>query len=87
MSSPSFERMRLQSHSKIKRQMTFHEQQLRLISQKIDRQKTCLYNAHSAFLRCAVNPMRPCTTCTHYQPSPVKTDHRNPVLDSLPPQN
>lgn len=27
---------------------------------------TCLYNAHSEVLRCAVNPSGPCERCTHY---------------------
>lgn len=29
---------------------------------------TCQYNAHSEWLRCAVNPSGPCDRCTHYQP-------------------
>lgn len=29
---------------------------------------TCLYNARSELLRCAVNPHGPCDRCTHYQP-------------------
>jgi Family of unknown function (DUF6464) len=29
---------------------------------------TCLYNAHSELLRCAVNPDGPCDRCTYYQP-------------------
>lgn len=31
---------------------------------------TCLYNAHSEILRCAVNPVGPCDRCGHYQPLP-----------------
>lgn len=27
---------------------------------------TCLYNAHSEVLRCAVNPTGPCDRCPHY---------------------
>lgn len=29
---------------------------------------TCLYNAHSEVLRCAINPSGPCDQCKHYQP-------------------
>jgi len=29
---------------------------------------TCLYNARSELLRCAVNPNGSCDRCTHYQP-------------------
>ncbi|MDX2214569.1 MAG: DUF6464 family protein [Oculatellaceae cyanobacterium bins.114] len=29
---------------------------------------TCLYNARSELLRCAVNPDGPCDRCLHYQP-------------------
>ncbi|PZV11980.1 MAG: hypothetical protein DCF22_13295 [Leptolyngbya sp.] len=29
---------------------------------------TCLYNARSEILRCAINPNGPCDRCTHYQP-------------------
>lgn len=28
---------------------------------------TCLYNARSELLRCAINPSGPCDRCTHYQ--------------------
>ncbi len=28
---------------------------------------TCQFNAQSAYLRCAVNPMGPCEGCPHYQ--------------------
>lgn len=28
---------------------------------------TCLYNAHSEVIRCAVNPAGPCDRCKHYQ--------------------
>ncbi|MBW4580531.1 MAG: hypothetical protein KME42_13280 [Tildeniella nuda ZEHNDER 1965/U140] len=28
---------------------------------------TCLYNARSELLRCAVNPSGPCDRCAHYQ--------------------
>ena len=28
----------------------------------------CLYNAHSRYIRCAVNPYGPCEDCPHYQP-------------------
>ncbi|MCT7986592.1 DUF6464 family protein [Laspinema sp. A4] len=29
---------------------------------------TCLYNARSAYLRCALNPEGPCETCRQYEP-------------------
>lgn len=29
---------------------------------------TCLYNARSEVLRCAVNPSGPCDRCVHYHP-------------------
>jgi Family of unknown function (DUF6464) len=28
---------------------------------------TCVYNAHSELLRCAINPMGSCDRCIHYQ--------------------
>jgi Family of unknown function (DUF6464) len=28
---------------------------------------TCKYNAHSAYLRCAVNPSGPCEGCSQYE--------------------
>ncbi len=28
----------------------------------------CLYNAHSPYIRCAVNPCGPCEDCPHYEP-------------------
>ncbi|MBD2459923.1 hypothetical protein H6G89_02590 [Oscillatoria sp. FACHB-1407] len=31
---------------------------------------TCLYNARSELLRCAVNPEGPCDRCVHYQSLP-----------------
>ena len=66
--SRAFERMRLHSHAQIKRKIATYEQLLQGISQRINRQKTCRYNAHSAFLLCAVNPSGPCSECIHYQP-------------------
>ncbi len=27
---------------------------------------TCIYNAHSEIIRCAVNPQGPCESCQHY---------------------
>lgn len=29
--------------------------------------RTCRFNARSAFIRCAVNPSGPCQSCSHYQ--------------------
>ncbi|MBD3881668.1 hypothetical protein IFO70_07870 [Phormidium tenue FACHB-886] len=29
---------------------------------------TCRFNARSSYIRCAVNPIGPCQTCSHYQP-------------------
>ncbi|HEY9827009.1 MAG TPA: DUF6464 family protein [Stenomitos sp.] len=31
---------------------------------------TCMYNAHSELIRCAVNPKGPCENCDAYQPQP-----------------
>lgn len=31
---------------------------------------TCRYNAHSNYIRCAVNPVGPCQECLHYEPKP-----------------
>ncbi len=31
---------------------------------------SCLYNAHSPYMRCAVNPSGPCKNCSHYQQKP-----------------
>jgi Family of unknown function (DUF6464) len=28
---------------------------------------TCRFNAHSSYIRCAVNPLGPCEDCSHYQ--------------------
>lgn len=62
------DRMRLQSHKQIKRILEDYEQRHRILSKKIDKQKTCKYNADSAFLRCAVNPSGPCSECNQYEP-------------------
>lgn len=29
--------------------------------------QSCRFNAHSPYLRCAVNPSGPCQDCSHYQ--------------------
>lgn len=29
--------------------------------------QTCMFNARSPYIRCAVNPLGPCDTCRHYQ--------------------
>ena len=29
---------------------------------------SCRFNARSPYLRCAVNPLGPCQSCSHYQP-------------------
>lgn len=29
---------------------------------------SCNYNAHSPYIRCAVNPDGPCDNCTYYEP-------------------
>lgn len=68
MSNLAFNRMRLKSHAQIRRWIESHQQQLRQISNTVDRKSTCRYNAHSAFLRCAVNPTGPCELCQHYEP-------------------
>lgn len=68
MTSQAFERMRLQSHAYIKRQIELSRQRLNLVSKRVSRQKTCKYNANSAFLLCAVNPSGPCSDCSMYEP-------------------
>ena len=68
MKNLGMERMRLQSHKQIKRFLEYHEQRHRLLSKTIDKQGTCRFNAHSAFLRCAVNPSGPCSECNDYEP-------------------
>jgi Family of unknown function (DUF6464) len=34
---------------------------------------SCRFNAHSPFLRCAVNPDGPCQNCSYYETSPHLT--------------
>ncbi|MGK7925497.1 MAG: DUF6464 family protein [Spirulina sp.] len=68
MTSPAFQRMRLQSHAAIKRQIEYRERRSRRISLERYRQRTCKYSANSPFLLCAVNPLGVCETCIHYQP-------------------
>lgn len=68
MSSKAFERMRLRSHAQIRREMEYHEQLLQTVSPRINKRKTCRYNANSAFLLCAVNPNGSCTDCRDYEP-------------------
>ncbi|MBE9116358.1 hypothetical protein IQ249_10655 [Lusitaniella coriacea LEGE 07157] len=68
MKSTAFQRMRLQSHAYIKRQIAEYEQRLNLVSKRTNRQATCRFNAHSAFLLCAVNPSGPCSLCQDYAP-------------------
>jgi hypothetical protein len=34
---------------------------------------TCINNAHSPYIRCAINPEGPCDECVHYE----KQDHGN----------
>ncbi|MGF1492386.1 MAG: DUF6464 family protein [Microcoleaceae cyanobacterium] len=77
MRNIGMQRMRLQSHRKIKRLLEYHEQQYLLHSGRIDRQATCRYNAHSAFLRCAVNPTGDCLTCDDYE-SILENDEAGP---------
>ncbi|NJL00022.1 MAG: hypothetical protein HC838_16735 [Spirulinaceae cyanobacterium RM2_2_10] len=75
MATCVFERLRLQSHARIKRRLVFAQQRQNLIAGRRDRQRTCRYNAHSAFLRCAVNPSGPCETCGDYAPGDRHDDH------------
>lgn len=35
---------------------------------------SCQFNAHSPFIRCAVNPSGPCQNCTYYETSPHLAD-------------
>ena len=68
MTTLAFERMRLQSQAHIKRLIDYHDQRSQLLSKKVDRSRSCKYNAYSAFLLCAVNPSGPCGECGHYEP-------------------
>ena len=68
MKNLGMERMRLQSHSHIKRLIAYHQQKLNLLAKTTNRKATCIYNAHSPFLLCAVNPTGNCEQCHHYQP-------------------
>ncbi|MCG5058420.1 MAG: hypothetical protein KA714_10570 [Limnoraphis sp. WC205] len=56
------------SYHQIKRLIEYHEQRHRILSKKIDKRTTCKYNAHSAFLLCAINPSGPCSECQDYHP-------------------
>ncbi|MDY6938801.1 MAG: DUF6464 family protein [Cyanobacteriota bacterium] len=60
------QRLRKLSHARIKRQIERDRQRMEQLSGRVDRSRTCKYNAHSAFLLCAVNPGGPCSTCSHY---------------------
>lgn len=42
---------------------------------------TCLYNAHSPYIRCCVNPMGPCKECPHYQSREASQEHNQ--IDSV----
>lgn len=75
MKNLAMKRMRLQSHSHIKRLITYHQQRLNLLAKTTDRKATCKYNAESAFLLCAVNPSGPCAQCHHYEPK----KYHNPI--------
>jgi hypothetical protein len=68
MTSLAFNRMRLKSHAQIKRWIDFHQQRMTQLSKTVDKQQACRFNAHSAFLRCAVNPTGVCELCPHYEP-------------------
>lgn len=68
MTNIGMERMRLQSHKQIRRFLQYHEQQHYILSKNVQRQRTCRFNANSAFLKCAVNPSGSCSDCQHYQP-------------------
>ena len=35
---------------------------------------TCHFNAHSGYIRCAVNPVGPCEGCRYYQPKDLDVD-------------
>jgi Family of unknown function (DUF6464) len=61
-------KLRQLSYARIQRQMNRYRQYVLLFSGRVDRQRTCKYNASSAFLLCAVNPSGPCSTCSHYEP-------------------
>lgn len=37
---------------------------------------TCEFNARSAYIRCAVNPVGPCKDCPYYKPLAIDSDHK-----------
>ncbi len=39
--------------------------------------RTCQFNAHSAYIRCAVNPAGPCQGCPHYEPAALTFPNLN----------
>jgi hypothetical protein len=71
-------RMRMQVHARIRRQIEYYQQRLRLISHRSNRGATCKYNAHSPFLLCAVNPSGSCEQCPHYEIDPDYLDPPQP---------
>ncbi len=39
--------------------------------------RTCQFNAHSAYIRCAVNPAGSCQGCRHYEPANFSLQNLN----------
>lgn len=68
MASLAFERMRLQSHARIRRLLADEQVRFGRVSTRVRRKLTCQFYAHSPFLLCAVNPSGPCECCPHYLP-------------------
>jgi sorbitol-specific phosphotransferase system component IIC len=74
-------KMQMRAQERLRRAMqTAERRQIqRLLSLPVDYQYvegmgsligdfTCRYNARSAHIRCAVNPIGPCEECPHYEP-------------------
>lgn len=76
MTTYAFERMRRQSHAQIRARLQMQAQQLQLLTGRRDRARSCRYAAHSAYLKCAVNPLGDCAHCPHYAPP----EHPEPLI-------
>jgi hypothetical protein len=38
--------------------------------------RTCKFNAQSAYIRCTVNPLGLCKDCAYYEPLPIDSDRQ-----------
>lgn len=45
----------------------YYRERRRELSKRYIGDPSCRYNAHSPYIRCAVNPHGPCKGCFHYQ--------------------